>query len=160
MEIQWLENIKLFTKWKQFSATVWRVHVPMRRKSHCDLNFEPLYTRSDEAQRGRKGGLSEVDPIGDQRQCRQKTQSFRLEREEIEMRRILVLTAITLPLPAFAHVGHLSDLAGHSHWIALGALGIATVVGALANVKGKGKSPDPEEGASSDEDTESQEAAA
>ena len=76
------------------------------------------------------------------------------------MRRILVLTAITLPLPAFAHVGHLSDLADHSHWIALGALGIATVVGALANVKGKGKSPDPEEGASSDEDTESQEAVA
>lgn len=76
------------------------------------------------------------------------------------MRRILVLTAITLPLPAYADVGHLGDLAGHSHWIALGALGIATVVGALANVKGKGKSPDPEEGASSDEDTESQAAAA
>ena len=70
MEIQWLENIKLFTKWKQFSATVWRVHVPMRRKSHCDLDTEPLYTPPDEALRGRKGGLSAVDPIGGQKQCR------------------------------------------------------------------------------------------
>lgn len=55
------------------------------------------------------------------------------------MRRILVLTAIVLPLPAFAHVGHLGELAGHSHWIALGALGIATAIGGLAAAKRKDK---------------------
>jgi hypothetical protein len=53
------------------------------------------------------------------------------------MRRILVLSAIAVPDLAHAHVGHLGELAGHSHWIALGALGIATVVGALAAGKGK-----------------------
>jgi hypothetical protein len=76
------------------------------------------------------------------------------------MRRILVLTAIALPLPAFAHVGHLGDLAGHSHWIALGALGIATVVGALTSAKGKDSSSDAEDDASVEEDTDTQEAAA
>ena len=76
------------------------------------------------------------------------------------MRRIIVLTAIAQPLPAFAHVGHLGDLAGHSHWIALGALGIATVVGALASAKGKDRSPDAEEDVPDEEDAETQEAAA
>jgi len=76
------------------------------------------------------------------------------------MRRILVLTAITLPLPAYADVGHLGNLAGHSHWIALGALGIAIVVGALASAKGKDRSSDAEDDASAEEDTDTQEAAA
>lgn len=76
------------------------------------------------------------------------------------MRRILVLTAIALPLPAFAHVGHLGDLAGHSHWIALGALGIATVVGALASAKGKDRQPEAEDDPAAEEDADTQEAAA
>jgi hypothetical protein len=76
------------------------------------------------------------------------------------MRRILVLTAIALPLPAFAHVGHLGDLAGHSHWIALGALGIATVIGGLASAKGKDSYPDAEDDAPAEDQTDTQEAAA
>lgn len=32
---------------------------------------------------------------------------------------------------AFAHVGHLGELAGHSHWIALGAAGVAIALAGL-----------------------------
>jgi len=46
--------------------------------------------------------------------------------------------------PAFAHVGHLGEMAGHGHWIAAGALGAAALAAWLA---GKGKKADakPEE---------------
>jgi len=36
--------------------------------------------------------------------------------------------------PSHAHFGHLGDLAGHSHWIGLGAV---VVAGALAGLVGK-----------------------
>jgi hypothetical protein len=75
------------------------------------------------------------------------------------MRRSLILIAILTPQAALAHVGHIGELAGHSHWIALGALGLATVVGALASRGGK-RSEQPEDDAASDTDDEPQEAAA
>ena len=75
------------------------------------------------------------------------------------MRRSLILIAILIPQAALAHVGHIGEVAGHSHWIALGALGLATVIGALAAKTGK-RSEEPEEDAASDEDDAPQEAAA
>ena len=76
------------------------------------------------------------------------------------MRRILAMTVIAMPDLAYAHVGHLGDLASHSHWIALGALGIAAAVGALASAKGKRKERKPVEEAASRDTSGTQEAAA
>ena len=76
------------------------------------------------------------------------------------MRRFLILTAVILPQPAIAHVGHLGDLAGHSHWIALGAVGIATVLGAIGALKDRKKSGDTEAEATSESDEDQQQEAA
>ncbi|MEM1276963.1 MAG: DUF6732 family protein [Pseudomonadota bacterium] len=50
------------------------------------------------------------------------------------------LTALILILaatPAAAHPGHFAELAGHSHWIALGALAAAGVLAGWLATKGK-----------------------
>ena len=44
--------------------------------------------------------------------------------------------------PAAAHFGHLGDIAGHSHWVALGATAILAVL--LAKLKDAAE-PDAEE---------------
>ncbi len=43
--------------------------------------------------------------------------------------------------PAHAHLGHLGEVAGHGHWIGLGALAGAAI---LAGLLGKGKKPEAE----------------
>lgn len=35
------------------------------------------------------------------------------------------------PVPALAHLGHVGEAAGHSHWIGLAALGVAAAILAL-----------------------------
>ncbi len=35
------------------------------------------------------------------------------------------------PVPALAHLGHVGEAAGHSHWIGLAALGLAAGILAL-----------------------------
>ena len=54
------------------------------------------------------------------------------------MRLFLILPALILieSAPAFAHLGHFGDLAGHDHWIAAGALGAAIAVAGWAAWKG------------------------
>lgn len=48
--------------------------------------------------------------------------------------------------PAFAHVGHLGDLAGHDHWVAGAAIGAAVLVGLWGALKGaKAKDSDAEQ---------------
>jgi len=49
------------------------------------------------------------------------------------MKRFAVLPVLVLAGPALAHSGHLAEEAGHSHYLALGALaaGLAIVVGGL-----------------------------
>ena len=61
------------------------------------------------------------------------------------------LTAIFIlfATPAFAHLGHFGEFAGHDHWIAAGALGAAALAAWLA---GKGK----EAKADSDKEEEDQ----
>ena len=69
--------------------------------------------------------------------------------------RVLVLSLSTLLVPDFAmaHLGHLGDVAGHSHWIAWG-VGLAAAV--LAALLGKGKVKDGETDTQADADSEEQ----
>lgn len=55
----------------------------------------------------------------------------------------LAFLASLIATPAFAHVGHVADLAGHSHWVGIGALIGAGIIAGLL-VKGKKAKPDPE----------------
>ena len=49
------------------------------------------------------------------------------------MKRLLPLTCVILcaPLPAFAHIGHVAEVAGHGHLVAIGAMIAAAVLGGL-----------------------------
>lgn len=60
------------------------------------------------------------------------------------MRLSLPLILLFAAGPALAHVGHLGDLAGHDHWVAAGALGLAGLVAVWGALKGKTKAPKPE----------------
>lgn len=57
---------------------------------------------------------------------------------------------------AWAHPGHLAEVAGHGHWIAAGALAAAVALGLLA-AKGR-KKPDTKAEAEETPDDEPQEA--
>ena len=59
---------------------------------------------------------------------------------------------------AAAHAGHLGDLAGHDHWIALGALGAAAGIALWAGLRGKKKDPDEVEAEEAGDEEELQEA--
>ncbi len=69
--------------------------------------------------------------------------------------RVLLLSLSTFLVPNFAmaHLGHLGDVAGHSHWIAWG-VGLAAAV--LAALLGKGKVKEGEADTQSDADNEEQ----
>ena len=43
------------------------------------------------------------------------------------MKRLIPLAAL-VPLPALAHPGHVEEQAGHDHWLALAAIGVAAGV--------------------------------
>lgn len=58
------------------------------------------------------------------------------------LRTLMTLTALFISTPAFAHMGHVGELAGHAHWVGLGAV---LVAGALAAAIGKLKDSDVEE---------------
>ena len=57
---------------------------------------------------------------------------------------LVSLLNISTVFPAFAHVGHLGELAGHAHWLGLGAAVAAGAI-AAAIAKKKGKKSDAEE---------------
>ncbi len=65
--------------------------------------------------------------------------------------RFLPLFAIFFATPVFAHAGHLADLAGHSHWLGLGALLGAAAVAGLLGAKSQGKGRKETEAADEDE---------
>lgn len=66
------------------------------------------------------------------------------------MRLALSLFTILAANPAFAHVGHIGEVAGHSHWIALGGIAIAGAI-ALLGVRKKSEAAKAEEEAEQDE---------
>lgn len=53
------------------------------------------------------------------------------------MRLSLAVVLIVFAAPAFAHVGHIADVAGHGHWVGAAAIGLAVLVGAYGKLKGK-----------------------
>lgn len=50
------------------------------------------------------------------------------------LRLFVLLTSFVLSSPAFAHLGHVGELAGHAHWVGIGAV---VVAGVLAGAIGK-----------------------
>lgn len=53
------------------------------------------------------------------------------------MRAFITLITTFAAGPAFAHIGHLGEVAGHGHWAAAGAIAIALGLAALGARKGK-----------------------
>jgi hydrogenase/urease accessory protein HupE len=54
------------------------------------------------------------------------------------MKSTFIACALTLcATAAFAHPGHLAEVAGHGHWLGAAALGAAIALGAWAALKGK-----------------------
>jgi hypothetical protein len=52
--------------------------------------------------------------------------------------RLPALTAfILVTSPAYAHFGHVGELAGHSHWIGLAAAAAAAAIATAVTVQGK-----------------------
>ena len=58
--------------------------------------------------------------------------------------------------PAFAHPGHLAEVAGHGHWLGAAAIGAAIAIGLWAGLKGR--KSEAEEEVSDEEAEEAQEA--
>jgi hypothetical protein len=48
------------------------------------------------------------------------------------LKKLAVLPALLVPQSVLAHPSHMAEVAGHSHYLALGAIGAAAVIGALA----------------------------
>ena len=63
--------------------------------------------------------------------------------------RTILFALLVLPMPALAHIGHLGEVAGHGHWIALGGIAIAGAIALLGNRK-KRPEDDAEEVAEDD----------
>jgi hypothetical protein len=72
------------------------------------------------------------------------------------MKYFLTLTMTILPGQVLAHVGHVGELAGHDHWVAGAAIGLAVGVAVWGWLKG-GKAEDQDE-TQDTEDTDAQEA--
>jgi hypothetical protein len=49
----------------------------------------------------------------------------------------LVFLMIVAASPAVAHPGHIADVAGHAHWIGLGAVIGAAILAGLLGAKGR-----------------------
>ena len=50
--------------------------------------------------------------------------------------RFLAFLLIVLPFPAMADLGHLTDVAGHGHWLGVAALGAAIAISIWAGSLG------------------------
>lgn len=63
--------------------------------------------------------------------------------------------ALLAPGVAFAHPGHLAEVAGHGHWLGAAAIGAAIAIGLWAAAKGRkraeDRAEDAEEGETEDE---------
>lgn len=61
------------------------------------------------------------------------------------MRSLTTLFFLILPASAEAHLGHVGEVAGHSHWIALGAGVVAAAIAAAIGKKKLDAEADPAE---------------
>ncbi len=55
------------------------------------------------------------------------------------------VAAVLAPSPVFAHVGHVGELAGHSHWVGVAALAGAVLVAGWAALKARKDKKDTDE---------------
>jgi hypothetical protein len=60
------------------------------------------------------------------------------------MRGLLTLLIVVWGGAAAAHTGHIETLAGHDHWVAGAAIGLAILIGLAGALKGR-KDPEPDE---------------
>ena len=74
------------------------------------------------------------------------------------MRIITTLLATLAATAAQAHPGHLTDLAGHNHWLGAGAIGLAIAIGLWKAAKDRKEAGQTADEASEDTDAEPQEA--
>lgn len=65
----------------------------------------------------------------------------------------ILLPLVFIATPAAAHVGHIGEVAGHGHWVAGAAIGIAAAITLWGVLKGK-KEVAPEEDATDEEEAE------
>jgi len=64
----------------------------------------------------------------------------------------LAFVGLLMPAQAYAHLGHLGDLAGHSHWAGIALAGCAAALGGLLAAKGSAAS-DTDTGAENNDET-------
>lgn len=57
-------------------------------------------------------------------------------------RRLAALIALFAATPAQAHLGHVGEVAGHSHWIGLAATAAAAAIAVAVSALGKKKDAD------------------
>jgi Family of unknown function (DUF6732) len=67
--------------------------------------------------------------------------------------------SLILTTSAFAHAGHVGELAGHAHWVGVAALAGAALVAGLVAMKGKKKEDGNETKADGEEEDKAGEAA-
>jgi hypothetical protein len=65
--------------------------------------------------------------------------------------RLAILIATLTAGPALAHPGHLAEVAGHGHWIAGAAIGLAVLVGLWSKARERGAGADAPEEEAEDE---------
>ena len=69
------------------------------------------------------------------------------------MRHILLPTTALMAAPgaALAHPGHVADVAGHDHWVAGAAIGVAIALGLWGALRGGRKEDEPAEAEAEDQ---------
>ncbi len=58
------------------------------------------------------------------------------------MRLFAALLSTLFATPALAHIGHLGEVAGHGHWIAVGGIAIAAGIALFGGRKKKDEDPE------------------
>lgn len=68
------------------------------------------------------------------------------------MRLLSTFVFIAMAQSAQAHSGHLGDLAGHDHWVAGAAIGVAIALGIWGVLKGEKEPSEPTDSETNDEE--------
>lgn len=78
------------------------------------------------------------------------------DRKALHMKYLLTLILAFIPGQVLAHVGHVGEMAGHDHWVAGAAIGVAVGVAIWGWLKGE--KSDEEDSATETDETDAQEA--
>jgi EamA domain-containing membrane protein RarD len=70
------------------------------------------------------------------------------------MKSLIAIVAVLTAAPALAHTGHVVEAAGHNHWIAVAAAGLAAAVALWAVAKGRRKDEVEAEEAEAEEEAQ------